>query len=89
MLINKYRALAAIYAFLKLLIVFLQFLIPLFIVFLYNQRFNPWYIFTGTILYVFGSRMLWVQFDLKSSTFKIVCDKLKKEKSEMMTSVFR
>lgn len=89
MIINKYRALAAIYAFFKMLLVFLQFLIPLFIVFLYNNRINQWYILAGTILYVFGSRMLWVQFDLKSSAFKIVSDKMKKEKSEMLTTIFR
>ena len=89
MLINKYRALSAIYAFLKMLVVFLQFLIPALIVFFYLQQINPWYIVAGTILYVLGSRILWVQFDLKSVAFKIVSDKMKKKKSEMMNSIFR
>jgi len=89
LLINKYRALSAIYAFLKMLIVFLQFLIPLFIVFFYKHSINPGYILAGTIIYVLGSRILWVQFDLKSSAFHIASDKMKKEKSEMLTSIFR
>jgi len=83
------KSLNTTYAFLKMLIVFLQFLIPLFIVFFYNHRINPWYILAGTILYVIGSRIVWVLFDLRSSVFHIVCDKMRKEKAEVLTSIFR
>ena len=89
MLINKYRALAAIYAFLKMLIVFLQLLIPFSIVFFYFHPINLWYIIAGIIVYALGCRRLWVILDGKSRTYAYVYLKYKKEKAEMMASIFR
>ena len=86
--INKFRALYAIYSFFRELIVFLQIFQFIPIVFAFNGV-NLWLCVMSLLVYIALSRILWVKFEFKSATYRIVYNEVKKEKIEYLATNFR
>lgn len=86
--INKYRALSFIFTILRSIVKFLGFSTPL-IFLLLLAGVNFWICLGSSIVYIGLMRIAWVQCDSKTKVYKIVSEKIKERKEEILKENFK
>lgn len=85
---NRYRALSFIFLILRNITKFLGFSAPL-IFLMILIGFNFWICLGISIVYIALMRIIWVQFDSKTRIYKIVSEKVKERREQILKENFK